>query len=77
MWCPGVLSTEVEFAILIYIEGEILLPGVAWIITKQLHKGCIQILILTCKIVWVAEEHFKIARDEFTIVLEDIGMSNR
>src|SRR6266508_228404 len=74
--CPGPLSTQIEGAILIDIEGKILLPGISWIIAEKLHKGCIQILVLACEIVWVAEEHFKVACDEFTIVLEDIGMSD-
>src|SRR6266540_1292889 len=44
--CPGPLSTQIEGAILIDIEGKILLPGISWIIAEKLHKGCIQILVL-------------------------------
>ena len=76
VWPPGLLPTQIEAAILIDIEGKILLPGISWIIAEQLHEGRIQILVLACEIVWVAEEHFKVTSDEFTIVLEDIGMAD-
>ena len=70
------LTAGIETAIRIDVMREVFHPCAACVIAEQLNVCHEQVRVLGGEVMRVAEEHLKITRHEFPIILKDVRMPN-